>query len=66
MAVYVVLLFDLEDAAVVSADTIKASNRDEARKQAQELLRANPDAEGYEIWLDGTKVAAWFPGDARR
>ena len=63
MAVHVVLLFDLEDAVVVSADTIDASNRDDARKQAHELLRANPDAEGYEIWLDGTKIASWFPGD---
>ena len=63
MAVYVVLLFDLDDAVVVSADTIEAANRDEARVQAQELLRANPDAEGYEIWFDGAKVETWFPGD---
>lgn len=63
MAVYVVLLFDLDDAVVVSADTIDAANRDEARAQARELLKANPDAEGYEIWFDGTKVDTGFPGD---
>ena len=63
MAVYVVLLFDLNDAVVVSADTIEATNCDEARKQARELLKANSEAEGFEIWFDGAKVDSWFPGN---
>jgi hypothetical protein len=63
MAVYVVLLFDLDDAVVVSADTIEAPNRDEARAKARELLHGNPDAEGYEIWYDGAKLESWFTGD---
>ena len=60
MAVYVVLLFDLED-AVVSADTVDARNRDDARAGAGKLLAEAPAACGYELWLDGVKVASWFP-----
>ena len=60
MAVYVVLLFDLED-AVVSADTVEARNRDDARARAGKLLTDAPAASGYELWLDGVKVASWFP-----
>lgn len=61
MAVYVVLLFDLEDAVVVSADTVDARGREEARAHAAKLLEDNPAASGYEVWLDGTKILSWFP-----
>lgn len=62
MGVYVVLLFDLEDAVVVSADTIDAQTRDAAREQAKRLLLDTPAADGYEIWIDGARVESWFPG----
>jgi hypothetical protein len=61
MALYVVLLFDLEDAVVVSADTVDARSRDDARAHAGRLLKDNPAASGYELWLDGIKIASWFP-----
>ncbi len=63
MAVYVILLFDLDDAVVVSADTIDARNREDAREQAARLVRNTPDADGYEIWFDGAKITSWFPGE---
>ncbi len=55
MAVYVVLLFDLDD-AVISADTIDAADRDAARAHALRLQRATLGAEGHEVWLDGRKI----------
>jgi hypothetical protein len=62
MAVYVVLLFDLEDSSVVSADTVDARSSEDACDKAAGLLKATSDADGYEIWLDGVKIASWFPG----
>jgi hypothetical protein len=64
MAVYVVLLFDLDDGVVISADTIEARGTADARAHAARLLRTTKGASGYELWHDGTRIASSFPGSS--
>ena len=65
MEVYICLLFDADDAIVNSTTIVTARNGADARAKAHALLHETPTATGFELWLEGVKVHADFPGRNR-
>jgi hypothetical protein len=62
MHLYVCLIFNAEDAVVVGAAIVNAVTKADALAKARALLKDHPSAAGFELWLDGERVHAYFPG----
>lgn len=61
MDTYICLLFDGDDAIIRSTTIVMATNGGDVRARARALLEETPGACGFELWLDGDRVYAYFP-----